>query len=76
MFTDELGRFTLHDLSEGSDYSIVAEWPDGRGGYLTRPQPGASVPAREVEITLAPPGATAEGAQSRPGFPARGNAER
>lgn len=55
VYTDESGRFTLHELRPGATYSIVAEWPDGEGGFLTG-RSRTSVPSRSVEIALAPPG--------------------
>jgi thiol-disulfide isomerase/thioredoxin len=52
--TDGAGRFTLHGLRAGSDYTVIAELENAAGTVLTgRVQ--VQAPATNVQIAVAPP---------------------
>ncbi len=52
--TDEAGRFTLHNLRNGSDYTVIAEWRDEDGG-LRSGRVRARAPESQVVIALDAP---------------------
>lgn len=52
--TDDLGRFAMSNLREGSTYSLIAEWEDERGD-LHAGRRVVTAPAKQVQIVVADP---------------------